>query len=99
MAPAFMKVSCLAMLAMALMAPPIGLMNGVCNTALNMVISVADGVAARIALSLLFGYTLEMGVLGFYLGNSLAGFVTVIWGGLYFLRGRWAHRSVLNRSS
>ena len=99
MAPAFMKVSCLAMLAMALMAPPIGLMNGVGNTALNMVISVADGVAARIALSLLFGNTLEMGVLGFYLGNSLAGFVTVIWGGLYFLRGRWAYRSVLNCTS
>ncbi len=90
-------LACCAIMAFtfALMSPTIGLINGVGNAALNMVIAFADGVAARIILSLIFGYGLEMGAVGFYLGNCLAGFVSVIWGGWYFLSGRWKKRKVL----
>lgn len=94
-APVFMQVSALFVMTCAWMCPTIGLINGVGFTMLNMVIAVADGVAARIALSLLFGYTLHMGALGFFLGNGLAGFVSVIGGGAYFLSGRWKKRSML----
>lgn len=92
MAGPFMKVAALMVVCFGLMAPYLGLINGVGNTMLNMVIALADGVIARIALSLLFGYTLEMGALGFVLGNSLAGFVSVIGGGAYFLSGAWKKR-------
>lgn len=95
LAPSFMAVCCLNMLSFALMSPTIGLINGVGDTRLNLIISIADGVVARITLSLLFGYSLGMGALGFFLGNSLAGFVTVIWGGVYFLSRRYEKRTAL----
>lgn len=94
----FMLVCVVIMLSGALMAPTIGLINGVGYTVLNLVIAVADGVAARIALSLLLGYTCGMGALGFFLGNGLAGFVSVIGGGIYFLSGAWKKRAVLGEA-
>lgn len=94
-AGSFMKVCCITMITFALMSPSIGLINGIGNTMLNMVIAFADGVAARIALSLFFGLFLGMGAVGFFLGNSLAGFVTVIWGGLYYFSGKWEKREYL----
>lgn len=95
MAPSFMKVCCLAILSLTLMCPTIGLINGVGNAKLNLIISVVDGVAARLLLAFLLGYTFHMGALGFFLGNTLAGYVTVIWGGVYFLSNRWEQRHIV----
>lgn len=95
MAPPFVAVCSLNMIAAALMSPTMGLINGVGDTVYNMIVAVADGVAARLALSLLLGFTAGMGALGFYLGNCLAGFVSVIGGGLYFLAGWWKKRGAL----
>lgn len=92
MARPFMAVSAITAVTFGLMAPFLGLLNGVGATTLNLVIALADGVVARISLSLLFGYGLKMGALGFVLGNALAGFVSGIWGGGYFLSGRWKKR-------
>ena len=88
----FMRVAALTVVCFGMMAPYLGLINGVGNTMLNMFIALADGVIARIALSLLFGYALELGALGFVLGNCLAGFVSVLGGGIYFLSGKWKNR-------
>ena len=93
MARPFMMVAALTVVAFGTMAPYLGLINGVGNTMLNMFIALADGVIARIALSLRFGYALNMGALGFVLGNCLAGFVSVIGGGAYFLSGAWKKRA------
>ena len=95
MAPPFVAVCSLNMIAAALMSPTMGLINGVGDTVYNMIVAVADGVAARLALSLLLGFTAGMGALGFYLGNCLAGFVSVIGGGLYFLAGWWKKKDAL----
>lgn len=94
-APSYLKASCTLVVSFALMSPMLGLINGVGNTMLNMVIAIADGVVGRIALSLIFGYACGMGALGFYLGHCLAGYISVIWGGLYFLSGRWSKRTAL----
>lgn len=91
----FMAVCAVNVFAGALMAPTMGLINGVGDTLYNMGVAIADGVAARIALSLLFGYTLSMGALGFFLGNCLAGFVSVLGGGVYFLLGWWKRKAPL----
>jgi putative MATE family efflux protein len=91
----FMAVCALSVVSFSIMSPTMGLINGVGFTMLNMIIAVADGVVARIALSLLLGYSLGMGALGFFLGNSLAGFVSVIGGMAYFLSGRWRKRTAL----
>ena len=88
-APPFMLACVVTMFAFALMSPTIGLIDGIGFTMLNLVIAIADGVVARIILSLVFGYAMNMGALGFFLGNGLAGFVSVIGGGIYFFTGHW----------
>ncbi len=90
MAPQYLKICCVMVVSFALMSPMLGLINGVGNTMLNMLIAIADGVVGRIALSLFFGYFLGFGAIGFYLGHCLAGYISVIWGGGYFLSGRWS---------
>lgn len=97
MAPPFMTVCSINMLAAALMSPTMGLINGVGDTLYNMIVAIADGVAARLVLSLLLGFTAGMGALGFYLGNCLAGFVSVLGGGIYFLAGWWKKKGSLVR--
>ena len=39
--------------------------------------------------------SLVVGALGFFLGNCLAGFVSVLGGGVYFLLGWWKRRGAL----
>lgn len=95
MAPDYMHIAVLLYIAFALMAPGNGLVAGVGNSVLNMVIAILDGVVARIALSFLFAFGLNMGLYGFFLGNSLAAFVSVIMGGAYWLSGKWKTRKSL----
>lgn len=56
-------------------------------------ISLLDGVVARIGLCILLGDT--MGLTGFWLGNALAGFVTTIMAGAYYYSGKWRKRQPL----
>ena len=95
MSRTYMRIYVWMFLAAGLMGPPLGHINGVGNTLLNMGIAMLDGVIARIGLSLLFGRTLGMGLEGFWLGNALAGFVSVVLASLYFFFGRWRERQLL----
>ncbi len=98
MGRSYMRIYVWMFLAFCLMAPTLGLINGVGNTVLNMVIALLDGVVARIALSLLLGRTMGMGLEGFWLGNTLAGYVSVILAGLYFFCGKWKNRRLLKQT-
>ena len=91
----YMRIYVWMFLAFCLMSPVLGHINGVGNTLLNMVIALLDGVAARIGLSLLFGWTMGMGLEGFWWGNALAGYVSVILAMLYFFFGKWEDRRLL----
>lgn len=94
LAVSYLRIAFWLFLSFALMAPPLGLINGVGYTSLNMVISILDGVAARIGFSLLLGITAGMGLEGFWLGSALAGFVSVILASIYFFTGRWKTRKL-----
>ena len=94
-APSFMVACVVTMFGMAAMAPTIGLISGVGFTALNMAIGILDGVVARLSLSWLLGASMGMGVLGYYLGNGLAGMVSVLCGAVYFFSGRWKRRALV----
>ena len=99
LAPSFMRVMIVLILAFALMDPPIGLANGVGNTTFNMVVGIVDGVFGRITFSLLFGYVLGMGLNGYFLGNGLAGYISVICSAAYFFFGHWRERTVVPSGS
>ncbi len=91
----YLRIAVWLFLSFALMAPPLGLINGVGYTSLNLGVALLDGVAARISFSLLLGITAGMGLKGFWLGNALAGYISVIIPGIYFFSGKWKSRKVL----
>lgn len=93
MAPQYMRVAVVWVLSMCSMTAPYAVVDGVGNAMLGLVISLLDGVVARIGLCILLGQT--MGLTGFWLGNALAGFVTTIMAGVYYYSGRWKNRQPL----
>lgn len=96
MAPEYMFIQIFMYLGFALMSPPLGFLNGIGHMRLNLVIALADGVVARIGLSLLLANVLGMGLHGYWWGQTLAGLVSVIWGWLYFFSGLWKTRKLLS---
>ena len=95
MAPSYMLISVVMYLSFATMAPALGFISGVGNVRLNFIISIADGVAARIGLGLLLAVTFGMGLHGYWWGSALAGFVSTIGGWIYFFSGKWESRKLL----
>ncbi len=95
MAPHYMYILGWMFLTFALMGPVLGFISGVGNVRLNFIISLLDGVIARIGLSLLMAVTFAMGMYGYWWGSALAGFVSVIGGWLYFISGKWKTRQLL----
>lgn len=93
MAPQYMVIAAVWVLSICTMTAPYSVVDGVGNAMLGLVISVLDGVVARIGLCILLGNT--MGLSGFWLGNALAGFVTTIMAGVYYYSGAWKNRQLL----
>lgn len=95
MAPGFMKVQMIMYLSCALMSPAIGFLNGIGYVNLNLIIALVDGIVARIGISLLLAATMDIGPYAYWWGHALAGYVSVIWGWLYYASGRWKSRKLL----
>lgn len=76
------------------------LINGIGFAALSLASGLLDGVVARIGFSLLLGVICGMGLLGFWIGSALAGYVPVVIGLIYFLSGRWkTHRLITHQET
>ena len=93
MAPSYMRIAVVWVLSMTSMTAPYCILDGVGNAMLGLVISLLDGVVGRIGLCIILGKV--MGLEGFWLGNALAGFITTIMAGGYYLSGRWKKRDLL----
>lgn len=65
------------------------LINGSGNTKLNLAVAVIDGMISRIGIAALLGFAMNMGCLGFWYGDALAGFIPIIIGMCFFLSGKW----------
>lgn len=94
LAPAYLRISCIGFAASILNSSFNSVINGIGFTALSMTIGLLDGVVARISLSLLFGITLGMGLNGFFLGHSLAIWITALLSFFYYLSGHWERRKL-----
>ena len=90
LAPTYLRFAVIWLLALCSMDAPFALVNGIGYASFNLVVGLLDGVVARIGLSMLLGHF--MGLTGYWLGSGLAGFVTTILMGLYYLSGRWQDR-------
>ncbi len=65
------------------------LINGSGRARLNLAIAIIDGVLSRMGLAALLGFALGLDCFGFWLGDSLAGFMPLIIGSVFYLSGRW----------
>lgn len=64
-------------------------LNGIGFASFSMVVGLLDGVIGRIGLSILLGIVLDMGLLGFWWGSCIAGYLSVFIVGPYYFSGRW----------
>lgn len=99
LAPVYLQISCIGFAASILNSSFNSVINGIGFTSLSMTIGLLDGVVARIAFSLLFGISLGMGLNGFFLGHSLAIWVTALLSMLYYLSGHWQRRKLVVEKS
>ncbi|MDE7228983.1 MAG: MATE family efflux transporter [Oscillospiraceae bacterium] len=65
------------------------LINGSGNTIVNFATAIFDGIILRIGLAALFGLALNMGAMGFWLGDALAGFTPLVIGIVFYFSGKW----------
>lgn len=93
LAPTYLRFAVVWLLALCSMCAPFSLVEGIGYASFNLVVGLLDGVVARIGLSMLLGHF--QGLTGFWLGNGLAGFVTTITMGVYYLTGRWKKRQLV----
>lgn len=68
------------------------LINGSGNTVVNFATAILDGIILRIGLAALFGLGLNMGTMGFWLGDALAGFTPLWIGIVFYFSGKWKRK-------
>ena len=95
MAPLYLRYAVIWLLALCSMNAFYAPVNGIGFASFNLIVGLIDGVAARIGLSLLLGSL--MGLPGYWLGSGLAGFVTTLSMGFYYLTGWWTKREAVTR--
>ncbi len=65
------------------------LINGSGNTKLNLAVALIDGMISRIGLAAILGFVLKFECFGFWMGDSLAGFVPIIISMCFYISGKW----------
>jgi len=95
MAMTYIPVAVLLYVGFGMRSPFFALINGCGNAKLNLCVGLLDGVICRVGLALLMGVALNMGIMGFWLGNAFAGYVPFFIGGVFFLTGRWKSRQLI----
>ena len=94
----FMKISVCTFILSAWMGPFGGVVSGSGNARLSFIAGLLDGVVLRISISLVLAYTFDMGIIGFFWGDSLARLAPGILNSVYFFSGRWRTRKLLTES-
>lgn len=92
----FLPILALWFLGSALRAPSNALINGSGNHKVNFATAILDGIILRIGLSVLFGLVLDMGYMGFWLGDGLAGLTPFFIGVVYYISGAWKKIAIKN---
>ena len=95
MAPLYLRYAVIWLLALCSMNAFYAPVNGIGFASFNLIVGLIDGVAARIGLSLLLGSLI--GLPGYWLGSGLAGFVTTLSMGFYYLTGWWTKREAVTK--
>jgi len=90
----YLPVAVLMFFGSAFRSPANALINGSGDYKMNFATAIFDGIIMRIGLSVLFGIVLQMGYMGFWLGDALAGFTPFVIGVFFYTSGRWKKGAV-----
>lgn len=85
----YLPIAVLMFFGSAVRSPMMALINGSANYMANFLTALFDGIILRIGLALLFGLTLEMKYLGFWLGDAIAGYTPLVVGMSLYFSGKW----------
>jgi putative MATE family efflux protein len=85
----YLPIAVLIFAGSAFRSPMNALINGSGNNGMNFATAMLDGIILRIGLSVLFGLVLNMGYLGFWLGDACAGFTPFVIGLVFYYSGKW----------
>jgi putative MATE family efflux protein len=99
MAPLFISTVLVSFPAFAIMDAYLPFIQGIGNAKVSLIFAILDGVVSRIGLSLLFGFVLNWGLYGFFLGYALAAYSTAVPSAIYFYSGVWKKRKMLVTSN
>lgn len=88
----YLPIAALIFFGSACRAPANAIINGSGNYKINFATAILDGIVLRIGLSVLFGLYLDMGYLGFWLGDALAGFTPMFIGLVFYYVGNWREK-------
>ena len=94
----FVPPACVMFLGSASRSSMNALINGSGNYKVNFAVAVMDGIIMRIGLALLMGLALDMGYVGFWYGDSIAGFTPGVIGTAYYISGKWKTRKYVIQS-
>lgn len=92
MSHSFVPIAVISLIGFATRSAAFAFINGISFSSMAFAGGIIDGFVARVGLALLFGYGMEMGVFGFWLGSAVAGHVFSVIGGAYYLSGKWKNR-------
>lgn len=65
------------------------LINGSGNSRLNLAVAILDGIIGRYGLAYLFGFIMNMGCQGFWMGDASAGCIPFFIGLIFLFSGKW----------
>ena len=85
----YVPIAVIYFLGSACRSPMTALINGCGNYLANFSSALLDGLVMRIGLAVLLGLGLGMHEWGFWLGDALAGFTSLLIGGILYRSGRW----------
>lgn len=85
----FMRITCLLYFCSAVLGSYDSVVTGTGNSMLGFIGGLLDGVVFRLGLSFLFGWGLNMGVAGFFMGDVLARLAPIIIDMIYYHSGAW----------
>ena len=91
----FMRITCLLYFCSAVLGSYDSVVTGTGNSMLGFVGGLLDGVVFRLGLSFLFGWGLNMGVAGFFMGDVLARLAPIIIDMIYYHSGAWKRYRLL----
>lgn len=89
----FLPIAVLNFMNSAFRAPANALINGSGQYKVNFATAILDGIVMRVGLAVLFGLTLNMRYMGFWLGDALAGFTPFVIGMVFYKTGKWRQRT------